>query len=66
MAATLENSGFAALELAGPLAERVCFGEQPAAAQQQVFALRRQLHAPADAVEQRHAKIGFQRLDLAR
>ena len=33
-----ENSSFAALELARPLAERLCFGEQAAAAQQQVFA----------------------------
>jgi hypothetical protein len=54
-----ENSGFAALELARPLAESVRFGEQSAAAQQQVFALRRQLYAPANAVEQRHAKFGF-------
>ena len=51
-----EDSGFAALELASPLAERLGFGKQSAAAPQQVFALRRQLHAPTDAVEQRHTK----------
>ena len=34
-----EDSSFAALELASPLAERLGFGEQSAAALQQVFAL---------------------------
>ena len=61
-----DNSRFAAFEFTSPLADRLCFGEQSTATQQQVFSLLRQLHAPTDAVEQRHAKIGLQRLDLAR
>ena len=59
-----QDSSFAALELASPLAERLGFGKQSPTAPQQVFAFRRQLRAPTDAVEQRHTKVAFERLDL--
>ena len=58
--------GLAGLERAGPLAERVGFRQQAAAAPKQVFALRCQPDAPAYPVEQRHAQLGLQPVNLPR
>jgi hypothetical protein len=46
--------------------KEIGFLQQTAPAVHYVLALRGELKAAANAVEQQHAKLGFQRLDLAR
>jgi hypothetical protein len=48
------------------LAERVGFRQETAAAAQQIFALQGELNASADAIEQGHAELGFEGVDLPR
>jgi hypothetical protein len=59
-----EYSGRPCLERARALGKGIGVGQQAAAAPEQVFALRGQLDAPADPVEQQHVELGFQRMDL--
>ena len=61
-----EHSCLPGLERARPLAEQLDFGQQAPAAPKQVFALRRELNAATDPIEQRHSQLGFQRVDLPR
>jgi hypothetical protein len=61
-----EYPGFAALQLASPLAEGLRFGQQASTALKQVLALGCQLHAATDPIEQEHAKIGLESVDLPR
>jgi hypothetical protein len=61
-----KDPGLSSLERPRALAERVRFSQQAAAAAQQIFAFRCQLHAATDPVEQRHAELGFERLYLPR
>ena len=61
-----QHSDFSALERARPLAERLRVRQQPAAAHQQVLALRRQPHAASDPREQPQTQFILKRLDLPR
>ena len=63
--ADAKDPGLAGLERARPLAERVGFRQQAAAAPEQIFALRGQPNAATDPVEQRHAQLTLQGADLA-
>jgi hypothetical protein len=60
-----EQAGVPGSERARPLAERLGVTEQAPAALQQVLALRRQLEAPPNSIEQPHAQLGFERKNLA-
>jgi hypothetical protein len=53
------------VQRAGALPERLRLGQDVAAVSQQVFALRRELDAAPDPVEELHSQIGFQVTDLA-
>ena len=61
-----QNSGLPFLESACSRTERVDLREKLAAVPEQVFTFRGQLDAAADVIEQRHAEIGLQRMDLPR
>ncbi len=58
------RSGVAGPQRAGPFAELLRLGQQPPAAPQQVLPLGRQPDAAADAVEERHAELRLQHLNL--
>src|SRR3981189_2883552 len=57
-------SGLATLEQARPLADGFYLCQHTTKTPQEVFALRCQLDAAADTVEQLHAELGFESLDL--
>ena len=59
-----DDARLSRLQGAGSLAQRVGLTQQPKAAAQQVLAGSGELHAAADAVEQLHAEVGLQHLDL--
>jgi hypothetical protein len=65
-AADSQRPGEAAAQCIGAVAQGIGFLQQTAPAAHYVLALRGELKAAANAVEQQHAKLGFQRLDLAR
>ena len=61
-----EDAGLPGLERTRARAKRIGFRQQAPAAAEQIFALRCQLHASPDPIEQRHAQLGLERVDLPR
>jgi len=61
-----EQARLPALERACPLAQRFGIGEQAAAAPQQIFTLGGEANPPSDTVEQRHAQLRLERVNLPR
>src|SRR3954452_16967980 len=60
-----KNPGLSGLERPRALAEQVRFRKQAAAAAEQILALRCELDAAADPIEQRDAELGFELLYLS-
>ena len=61
-----EHPGLSALEGPGPLGERVGVRQQSASSPQEVFALRGELDATPDPVEELDVQLGLERADLTR
>jgi hypothetical protein len=53
------------LQCPRPFAERVGVGQQTAAPPQQILAFRCEQRSPTDTVEEGHAELGLQGVDLA-
>jgi hypothetical protein len=62
--ADAEYSSRASLERACALAKRLGFRQKPAAAPKEVLAFGREPDAAANAIEERHAELRFERVDL--
>ena len=61
-----EHPGLSPLEGPGPLAERVGVRQQSAGSPQEVFALRSELDATPDPVEEADVQLGLEGADLTR
>src|SRR5262245_42152023 len=61
-----QHAGLPCPQRARPLAKGFNIGQELAAAPEQILALRRELNAATDAVEQRHAQLRLQCVDLSR
>ena len=61
-----QYAGLTGLECTSPLSERFRVRQQATTAHKKVLALRGELDAPPDPIEQTHAELALERMDLPR